>query len=61
MYLLVVAGTQPNHHTQFDYKIIVIDRDSTSILDKNGNPTGEKITFHKNHILDKKNIESQLE
>ena len=51
----------PNHHTQFDYKIIVIDRDSTSILDKNGNPTGEKITFHKNHILDKKNIESQLE
>jgi len=51
----------PNHHTQFDYKIIAIDRDGTTIIDKTGKKTTEKITFHKSHNLDKKNIESQLE
>jgi len=51
----------PNHHTQFDYNIIAIDRDGTSILDKNGKKTAEKITFHKGHTINKKNIESQLE
>jgi hypothetical protein len=51
----------PNHHTQFDYKIIAIDRDGTSIIDKTGKKTIEEITFHKSHNLDKKNIESQLE
>ncbi len=51
----------PNHHTKFDYKIIAIDMDGTSIIGKNGKKTLEKITFHKSHILDKKNIESELE
>ena len=51
----------PNHHTQFDYKIIAIDRDGASIIDNAGKKTLEQITFHKSHNLDKKNIESQLE
>jgi len=51
----------PNHHTQFDYKIIAIDRDGASIIDNTGKKTLEQITFHKSHNLDKKNIESQLE
>jgi predicted restriction endonuclease len=51
----------PNHHTQFDYKIIVIGLDGSSIINKNGKNTPEKITFHKSHIFNKKNIESQLE
>ena len=51
----------PNHHTQFDYKIIAIDMDSTSIINNIGKKTAENIIFHKSHILDKKNIESQLE
>jgi len=51
----------PNHHTQFDYNMIAIDRDGSSIIDRNGDKTGEKIKFHNAHTLDKKNIENQLE
>ena len=50
----------PNHHVKFDYNVIAISRDGTSIINKRGESTGEKIKFHGKHKLDKKNIESQL-
>ena len=50
----------PNHHARFDYNFIRIGRDGRSIINQQGNTTGEKIKFHKNHALEKKNIESQL-
>ena len=50
----------PNHHAEFDYGVKFIDLDEATIIDKNGKATGEKIQFHKNHKLDKKNIESQF-
>lgn len=49
----------PNHHAEFDHKIIAIDIDAKNIIDKNGNKIGE-IYFHEGHKLDKKNIQSQL-
>ena len=51
----------PDHHIQLDYNIVAIDRDGSSIIDSNGEKTGEMIKFHGAHTLDKKNIENQLE
>lgn len=51
----------PNHHAEFDYGVKFIDLDEVTIIDNHGNKTGETIQFHKNHKLDRKNIESQLE
>jgi predicted restriction endonuclease len=48
-----------NHHAEFDYKMMAIDIDERSLINKKGNKVGE-ITFHKNHRLDKKNILSQM-
>jgi hypothetical protein len=49
----------PNHHAEFDYKTIAIDRDEKTVIDKNGKKITE-IYFHKDHKLSKKNILSQL-
>ena len=49
----------PNHHAEFDYNLIVIDIDGKSILDKNGNKIAT-IRFHKDHQLNIKSIQSQL-
>lgn len=50
----------PNHHAQFDYNLIAIDHDGTTIIDNNGKKI-DTITFRKDHKLNIKNIESQLE
>ena len=50
----------PNHHAQFDHNVIAIDRDGTSIIDKSGRQIAI-ISFHEDHKLNSKNIESQLE
>lgn len=49
----------PNHHSELDYKMIAIDYDGTTIIDKTGNKIG-KISFHDGHKLSQKNIQSQL-
>ncbi len=49
----------PNHHSKFDYKVIAIDTDLKSIIDKKGEKIAE-IYFHKGHTLSEKNILSQL-
>jgi hypothetical protein len=49
----------PNHHAEFDHKMIAIGLDGKNIIDKNGEKCGE-IKFHKDHTLAKKNIQSQL-
>lgn len=51
----------PNHHAEFDYGIKFIHLDATTIIDSHGKETGESITFHNSHKLDRKNIKSQLE
>jgi hypothetical protein len=51
----------PNHHAEFDYGVKFIHLDEATIIDRCGKVTGEKISFHKTHKLDKKNLESQLE
>lgn len=51
----------PNHHAEFDYGVKFIHLDRTTIIDEHGKETGEHMIFHKNHKLDKKNLESQLE
>lgn len=50
----------PNHHAEFDYSVKFIHPDRVTIIDQQGNDTGETIKFHKGHELDIKNIESQL-
>lgn len=50
----------PNHHAKFDYSFIRIHSDGRSIINQQGKLTGEEISFHKYHTLEKKNIESQL-
>lgn len=49
----------PNHHSEFDYKVIAINIDGKSIIDKNGKKINE-INFHDGHKLSKRNIQSQL-
>ncbi len=49
----------PNHHAQFDYKMIAISLDESSIVDKKGTKIGE-IHFKQNHKLSKQNLASQL-
>lgn len=49
----------PNHHSEFDYKVIAIDVDVQSIIDKNGKKI-DKITFLEGHKLSNINIQSQL-
>jgi predicted restriction endonuclease len=50
----------PVHHIKFDFEVIWIHLNGTTIIDKHGVSTNEKILFHPNHKLDKKNIESRL-
>ncbi len=51
----------PNHHTMFDFKILKIDLDLKTLLDKNGKAIEDKkITFKGKHQIDTENIESQL-
>lgn len=45
----------PTHHVEFDYKIIGINYDKKTIVDKNGKFRG-KLTMSKEHKLDMKNI-----
>ena len=50
----------PNHHKEFDYSVKFIDIDGITIINGQGKPTGETLQFSKDHILDIKNIDSQL-
>ena len=50
----------PNHHAEFDYGVKFIHRNRITIIDQYGKDACETIQFHKSHILDMKNIESQL-
>lgn len=49
----------PNHHSQFDYKMIAIDMDGDTIIDRQGTPI-TKIIFDSTHHLSEKNLSSQL-
>ena len=49
----------PNHHSQFDYKIITIDIDRNTIINKQGIQVA-KINFKPNHYLSEKNLLSQI-
>ena len=49
----------PNHHAEFDYNMIAISDDGTSIVNRAGKKTAT-IRFKNGHKLDAKNIESQL-
>ena len=49
----------PNHHSQFDYKMIAIDLDGKNIINKNGTKTSG-IYFEKNHKLNDANLLNQL-
>ncbi len=49
----------PNHHAEFDYNMIAIAHDGTSIIDKKGNKIAT-IYFKDGHRLNIKNITNQL-
>lgn len=49
----------PNHHSQFDYKMIAIDPDGKTIINRNGEKIG-LINFKDDHRLSTKNLSSQL-
>ena len=49
----------PNHHSEFDYKMIIIDKDRKRILDRNGKKIGS-IQFHIKHKLNDSSINSQI-
>lgn len=49
----------PNHHTEFDYKLIAIDLDGKTIIDRKGVKISE-IKFHPDHKISERNIKSQL-
>ena len=50
----------PTHHVEFDYKIIGIEEDKKTIIDRNRNKIGS-IKMTKDHVLDDKNIKFHLE
>lgn len=50
----------PNHHSQFDYKMIAINMDGENIIDRQGNQIAQ-IHFKSTHHLSEKNLLSQLE
>lgn len=45
----------PTHHAEFDYKVIGIDLDGITIIDKNGKSVG-KLIIMKDHKIHEKNI-----
>jgi len=45
----------PTHHAEFDYKVIGIDMNGITIINKDGNPIGE-LTIMKDHKIHQKNI-----
>ena len=49
----------PTHHVEFDCKIIGIDNDKKTIIDKNGKSIGT-ITMNKKHKLNEENIKFHL-
>ena len=49
----------PTHHVEFDYKIIGINGDKKTIIDKNGNKIGI-LTIDNEHKLNDKNIQFHL-
>ena len=49
----------PNHHAEFDYKMLVVKTDGRSVINRNGEKVAE-IKFQSSHRLGMKNIQSQL-
>ncbi len=49
----------PTHHVEFDYKVIGIDGDKKTIIDKNGNKIGT-LAMVSDHKLNDKNIQFHL-
>ena len=49
----------PTHHVEFDYKVIGIDSDKKTIVDKNGNKVGD-LTMASGHTLNDRNIRFHL-
>lgn len=49
----------PTHHVEFDYRIIGIDKDRRTIVDRMGKPVGN-LTMSRNHKLAMKNIKFHM-
>ena len=48
----------PNHHAEFDYKMLMVGTDGMSVINRNGEKVA-KIKFQPGHKLNTKNIESR--